>query len=430
MGKLDLRLPPGVKDILPEEIPGWHYLEDVVRELALLYRFHEIRTPILEKALLFKRGVGETTDIVLKEMYVFKDRGGRELALRPEGTAPIVRAYVEHGLHTRPQPLKLYYLGPMFRHDRPQMGRSRQFHQFGAEIFGAPGPLADAEIIAFLSAFLSRAGVRDWELELNSVGCPECRPRLLAALQDYFRAHLTELCPDCRQRLERNPLRVLDCKEAVCQEVVQRAPTPMDYLCSRCQSHFAAVQEELRGMELPFRINPRLVRGLDYYTGTAFEVLSSSLGAQNALGGGGRYDYLVQECGGPPTPGVGFAVGLERVLLALSKQPDCPFPTGEKRQGVFVVAPDEEGRREQARWVRRLRSAGVPSDRDYVAERGLRAQLRQADRMGARWALILGSEELAQGKVRLRDLEKGEQFDLPVERVIDWLKTEATGGKE
>ncbi|RDV82506.1 histidine--tRNA ligase [Ammonifex thiophilus] len=428
MGKPDFRLPPGVKDILPEEIPKWHYLEDIIRELAKLHRFREIRTPIFEMALLFQRGVGEATDIVVKEMYLFKDRGGRELALRPEGTAPVARAYVEHGLHTRPQPLKLYYVGPMFRHDRPQMGRNRQFHQFGAEIFGAPGPAADAEVIFLLAQFLRRAGVREWELELNSVGCPVCRPQLVAALKEYLEGRASHLCPDCRQRLERNPLRVLDCKEESCRQVVQQAPTPLDYLCSRCESHFRGVQEELYSLEVPFRLNPRLVRGLDYYTGTTFEVLSPRLGAQNALGGGGRYDYLVEECGGPPTPGVGFAVGLERVLLALERQEDSPLPKDEVRWGIFVVAADEEGRKRQAYWLKLLRSAGLPADRDYASGRGLRAQLKQADRHRARWALILGAEELGRGMVRLRDLESGEQVDLPEAEVIAWLRQKETGG--
>ncbi|HPZ65730.1 MAG TPA: histidine--tRNA ligase, partial [Bacillota bacterium] len=309
------KAPRGTRDILPDEASRWEFLENSFRERCRLYGFQEIRTPIFEHTELFVRSVGESSDIVSKEMYTFHDRSGRSLTLRPEGTAAVVRAYLENGLHEKPHPVKLYYFGPMFRYDRPQAGRYRQFHQFGLELFGSPQPSADVEIMALSYDMLRSLPLPEFRLELNSVGCRECRPGYRERLREYLRFREEELCPDCSRRYRENPLRVLDCKKPECKDLSAGAPLLTQSLCPQCAGHLARVRELLERLELPYVLNPRLVRGLDYYTRTAFEFVAPELGAQASLGGGGRYDALVEECGGPPTPGVGVAFGLERIIL-------------------------------------------------------------------------------------------------------------------
>ncbi|MEW6447484.1 MAG: histidine--tRNA ligase [Bacillota bacterium] len=414
-----MKKPRGVHDILPGEVERWQYLESLIRELARVYGFQEIRTPVFEFTELFLRGVGEETDIVAKEMYSFSDRRGRSLSLRPEGTAPVVRAFIENSMYTWPQPVKLYYMGPMFRYDRPQAWRYRQFHQFGVEVFGSADPAVDVEVIALLKDFYDRIGLRNLILEVNSVGCPECRGDLVAALRSYFRGS-ADLCRDCKDRVERNPLRLLDCKEERCRELARKAPVPLQFLCPRCEEHFQAVKRELDTHNISYTVNPRLVRGLDYYTGTAFEVLVPDAGAQNAIGGGGRYDNLVETCGGPPTPGVGFAVGLERTMRALEQQ-GVKLP-GTAGLEVFVVTAGEGAAAKLPGVLRLLRRAGVAADRGHTG-RGLKGQLKQAHRRGARWAVILGDEELSRGCVAVRDMDTGAQVEISEAELVQWLRT-------
>jgi histidyl-tRNA synthetase len=390
-----------------------------VRELAHVYGYQEIRTPIFEFTELFQRGVGEGTDIVAKEMYTFNDRRGRSLSLRPEGTAAVVRAFIENNMYTWPQPVKLYYIGPMFRYDRPQAGRYRQFHQFGAEVFGSTEPGVDAEVIELLLRFYKILGLKGLSLEISSVGCPECRKELTDSLVSYIRPQTAGLCKDCRDRVDRNPLRLLDCKEPGCKELLREAPTPLDFLCLSCSAHFAALRQELLALKISYNINPHMVRGLDYYTGTSFEVILPGIGAQSAIGAGGRYDNLVKTCGGPPTPGVGFAVGIERTLLALEEQ-GIEF-SGDTQPGVFVVAVGEDAVRHALRILQALREAGIRADRDH-ANRGLKAQLKQAHRRGVKWVVIVGEEELSRGTAALRAMDTGEQVEVNESELIPRLR--------
>ena len=325
---MKFRIPRGTQDLLPGEVEKWQYVEEKAKELCRRYHFSEVRTPVFEQTSLFQRGVGETTDIVEKEMYTFEDRGGRSLTLRPEGTASVVRSFVENKLYADTPPTKLYYIGPMFRYERPQAGRQRQFHQFGVEVFGTEEPDVDAEIIDLGYRFYRATGLADVKVELNSVGCPRCRPVHREALVEYLTPHKEELCKDCQSRLERNPMRILDCKNESCHRITEGAPKVIDFLCDHCGPHFDSVKEALELLEVPFHVNTRLVRGLDYYTQTAFEFVLEGKGG-GSLGGGGRYNGLVEEVGGPETPGIGFAVGLERVLMALEQQEvELPLHTG------------------------------------------------------------------------------------------------------
>lgn len=400
-----INAPRGTKDLLPGEIEKWQYIEKIAGELTQKYGYEEIRTPLFEHTELFHRGIGDATDIVQKEMYTFKDRGGRSLTLRPEGTAAVVRAYLEHGLDRQSQPVKLYYIGPMFRYDRPQAGRFRQFHQLGIEAFGSKDPALDAEVVCFTWDFMYKLGLSDIQVELNSVGCPDCKPAFGRALQGYFMPHRDSLCPFCQDRLERNPLRLLDCKELKCRELVDGAPSILDYLCRCCHEHFDQVQKLVSLAGVSFNINKRLVRGLDYYTNTAFEVVCRGLGTQSSVAGGGRYDNLVETCGGPAIPGIGVAVGLERILLALQeKKVIIPIETPDL---IFVARAGEDDP-EVFRLLMELRRAGFVAEKDYLG-RSLRAQMKSAGRMGARFVVILGQEESSEGNVVLRDMKEGSQ---------------------
>ena len=309
--------PKGTKDTLPDQVYRWHYVEKKFAEICDRYGYREIRTPVFEHTELINRGVGDTTDIVQKEMYTFNDHGGRSLTLKPEGTSPAVRAFVEHKMYAEVQPTKLYYVTPCFRYEKPQSGRLREFHQFGIEIFGTPNMMADTDVICLAHDFLEEMGIRDVTLEINSVGCPECRARYRKALQDFLRPHYDELCDTCKDRFERNPMRILDCKSPEDQAIVKDAPEMLDYLCDDCAQAFRDVQEDLTAMGIEYVVNPRIVRGLDYYTKTAFEFVSNSIGAQGTVCGGGRYDNLCEELGGPPIPGVGFGLGIERLLMLM-----------------------------------------------------------------------------------------------------------------
>ncbi|MDU4960636.1 MAG: histidine--tRNA ligase [Sporomusaceae bacterium] len=410
--------PRGTKDALPDTTPHWRYAEDSARSVCSLYGYKEIRTPVFEHTELFLRGIGETTDVVQKEMYTFTDRGGRSITLRPENTAAAVRSYLENKLYSLPQPVKLFYIGPMFRYDRPQAGRLREFHQFGIEAIGAGGPAVDAETIMLAVQFFRGLGLTELNLFVNSVGCPKCRPAYRQILQDYLRQSLPHFCGDCQARFERNPLRILDCKVEQCQQLSQGAPAISDCLCDECSQHFTELQTLLTAANVDYSHNPRLVRGLDYYTKTAFEIQYAPLGAQSAICGGGRYDGLIEECGGSPTPAIGFAIGLERVLLALEKQQ--LLPAAAETVEVFVAYAGAAARQPAFSLLCRLRQAGIRSDMDHL-DRSLKAQLKQANRLAVRLTVMIGEDEAAQGRVMLKDMLTGEQeliADKTVESVL------------
>ena len=386
---------------MPGVGPCW---SSAFRDVCDLYGYGEIRTPIFEHTELFARGIGSGTDIVEKEMYTFEDRGERSLTLRPEGTAGAVRAYLERRLDAEAQPVKLYYFGPMFRYERPQAGRTRQFHQLGVECIGSADPAADVEVIAVLVALFRRLGLTEYEIQLNSIGCPECRPAYVEKLKQALEPVRDSLCKSCQDRFERNTLRLLDCKRESCQELTKDVPLILDSLCGPCEDHFQQVRGYLDEVGIEYTINQRLVRGLDYYTRTVFEFVSPELGAQDALGGGGRYDVLVETLGGPPTPAVGFAAGMERILLAASLEDEAAAATVD----TYVVTLGDEGRRAGVVLAERLRAEGFRTELDYMG-RSLRAQMRQANRVGAKKVLIIGDDEAAAGTVQLRDMQSGEE---------------------
>lgn len=398
----------GVKDVLPDEVGRWQLIEATARRLAEVYGYREIRVPIFEVTELFARSIGTSTDIVEKEMYTFQDRDGTSLTLRPEGTAGAVRAYIEHNLGASPTLQKFYYFGPMFRHERPQAGRLRQFHQFGVELFGCPEPAADVEVIALLWQVFSALRLPDLTLELNSLGEASDRTAFKARLLEFLKHEKSHLCENCRRRMSTNPLRVLDCKVPGCRTATERAPRLVDHLSPRASEHFSGVLSGLKALGIPFTLNPRLVRGLDYYTLTTFEVTCSHLGAQNAVGAGGRYDGLVEALGGSPTPAVGFAVGLERTVLALPGSSGAPSV-----KLVYVASFGSRGTPAGHRVLYELRALGVPSDTDYRVST-LRAHLKQADRLGAAFTIIVGDDEVEREQVIVRDMVTKEQVEYPL----------------
>jgi histidyl-tRNA synthetase len=406
----------GMNDVLPADVARWQEIEGTAREVFALYGYREVRTPVVEPAQLFARGVGEATDIVNKEMYVFEDKGEERLALRPEGTAGTVRAFIEHGAYVE-GPQKWFYMGPMFRRERPQKGRYRQFHQIGCEAFGVAEPGLDAEQIALLDDYLARLGVRA-ELRLNTVGDAACRPAYLADLAAWLAGRKDRLCPDCNDRIERNPLRVLDCKNPGCQPVLDEAPRLLDRLCEGCRSHFDAVKAGLDALGVTYRVDPRLVRGLDYYVRTAYEFTSDALGAQSAVAGGGRYDRLVETLGGPPTPGIGFALGEERLAMILEKNGRSP-PL--RRPEVFFVSADAAGALEALRRAAALRKAGIACELDPRGGK-FKAQIKQAERTGARYAVVLGEVEVASGQAKLRDLATREETPVALDALAARLR--------
>ena len=413
--------PRGTGDILPDKVGQWLYVEDKIRDICRRFGYKEIRTPVFEHTELFQRGIGDTTDVVEKEMYTFIDRGGRSITLRPENTAAAVRAYLQNKLYADNAFVKLFYIGSMFRYDRPQAGRYREFHQFGIEALGESSPSVDAEVIILAVRFLESLGLSDLELSLNSVGCPVCRKAYRDKLQKFFRAKLDGLCKDCRSRYERNPMRILDCKEEKCQELSTGAPEITDCLCDECREHFEQVQKNLTAVGIKFKLDPRLVRGLDYYTKTAFEIKYMPLGAQSAVAGGGRYDGLIEEIGGRPTPAVGFATGLERVLLALEKQkllPEC-----DETVDAFVVALSEPARQAAFKLLDDMRCVGLKAQMDYSG-RSMKAQMKQANKFNSRFAVILGEDELQEGAVILRDMQGSEQMKVAMKEIINKLCAE------
>jgi histidyl-tRNA synthetase len=407
----------GMNDVLPADVGRWQLMEQVAREVFALYGYREVRTPAVERAQLFARGVGEATDIVNKEMYVFEDKGEEMLALRPEGTAGTVRAFIEHGAYVE-GPQKWFYLGPMFRRERPQKGRYRQFHQIGCEAFGIAEPFVDAEQIALLADYLARLGVTA-KLELNSVGDQACRPAYLTDLTAYLKTRRKDLCADCNDRIDRNPLRVLDCKVESCQPVLDGAPRLLDRLCEGCREHFEQVKRALDALGVSYEIAPRLVRGLDYYVRTAYEFTSDVLGSQSAVAGGGRYDRLVETLGGPPTPGIGFALGEERLAMIL-EEAGRAAPLEAPR--VFFVTVDAEGAIEALRRATELRRAGIACDLDARGGK-LKAQFKQAERVGARYAVVLGGDEVRSGRAKLKDMRTREETAVALSDLAARMRT-------
>lgn len=412
--------PRGTSDILPEEQAYWRYIEKKAAELCHLYGYHRIDTPTFEDTCLFSRSIGGGTDIVEKEMYTFEDKGGNRLTLRTEGTAPVCRAYLEHGMHNLPQPVKLYYLTSIFRYERPQSGRYREHRQFGCEVFGEESPALDAEVIEIAWRFFSELGIRKLTLLLNSIGCRQCRPRYLDILREYYHDYTDQLCKDCKSRLERNPLRLLDCKKPLCRRIAGSAPQSVDSLCADCAEHFRRLRGYLELLEIPFVVDHCLVRGLDYYTRTVFEIQPESEGAQSTLGGGGRYDYLIEELGGKPTPAIGFASGMERIVMNLKKQ-DIDVPP-VFRPAVFIASLGEKANREALKMSSRLRQSGI-NVMQPVAGKSLKAQLRQANACGATLAIIVGENEVKSGTLLLRDMATGEQSTVPSGEIADEIKS-------
>ncbi len=421
MASSQFQAPRGTQDILPEDAPYWTYVELETRRQARLANYGEIRTPTFEETAVFARGVGVGTDVVDNEMYTFQDKGGDSMTLRPEATAGIVRAYLQRSLGGRPQPVKLFTFLNAFRYDRPQKGRFREFHQIDFEAIGEADPLVDAELVGLQQRLYSALGLRNLSLQINSIGDANCRPAYVKRLAEYFREHLSGLCEDCRRRLETNPLRLLDEKRPECQAVLDGAPHSADHLCADCRAHFEGWVDHLETADITYTVNPRLVRGLDYYTRSVWEVWPPVQGAQSTVGGGGRYDGLAEQLGGKQTPGVGFATGVERIILELKDQ-GISVP-GAEGPCVYFAHQSERGKRQAFRLAERLRSAGLSADVAY-GDRKLGKQLSGADRAGAQLAVILGEDELANQTVTLKDLRSGEQRTIPEDRLLAELRAD------
>lgn len=418
-----IKAPRGTKDVIPEEIYKWHFIEKTIRELCTAFGYKEIRTPEFEYTELFERGVGDTTDIVQKEMYSFQDKSGRNITLKPEGTSPVVRAYIENKLYADAQPTKLYYLTPAFRYERPQAGRLRIHHQFGIEVFGSQDPSVDVEVISVALALYDHLGLENLLLHINSVGCPNCRSKYNDVLKEYLSSKLSNLCATCKQRYEKNPMRILDCKVESCQKELQKAPLMIDYLCEECSNHFDAVQNYLKKLNIEFVVDSSIVRGLDYYTKTAFEIISKEIGARGTVCGGGRYDGLIEEIGGPPTPGIGFGMGLERLLLSLENQ-DIPIEL-PKNFDLYIAAIGKKADEKAFEMIYELRKNNIKCEKDYM-NRSLKAQLKYANKIKAKYVLILGEEEILKNIAILKDMNTGEQKDVDIpllkEIIIDIFK--------
>jgi histidyl-tRNA synthetase len=418
--------PRGTKDILPDDSPLWQFIEGACRETFELFNYREIRTPIFEATDVFTRSIGDSTDIVKKEMYTFPDRKGRSLTLRPEATASVVRAGLENNLISPDNLLKVYYLGPMFRYERPQAGRQRQFHQAGVEAFGSNDPLLDAEVIQMAVNLFQALGLKELEVDINSVGCKKCRPAYLEALKKYFQENVKHMCKDCLARFEINPLRILDCKEEPCQKYIAKAPAMVDHLDAECKEHFKRMVGWLDGLEIKYKINDRLVRGLDYYTRTAFEVVSKQLGAQNAVCGGGRYDDLVEEMGGKSVPAIGFAIGLERIMEILRK---LNVESRASNVGLYIATIGDEARKVGFDLLSKARDAGISADFDYQG-RSLKAQMKAADRLKAEYVYIIGEEELKKRSAILKNMETADQHEIAFDELIDNFSGECGCGCE
>ncbi len=413
-----INIPKGTKDVLPNQSCKWQFIEKSARETAEIFNIKEVRTPVFEHTELFLRGVGETTDVVNKEMYTFEDKGGRSITLKPEGTAGAVRLFIENGLASTPMPVKTYYITPCFRYERPQAGRLREFHQFGVEVFGAKSAETDAEVIFAASTFLNKLGIKKTELQINSIGCRICRAEYNKALKEYFRPHLAEMCETCRSRFDKNPLRMLDCKEEKCKKITADAPKILDFLCEDCNTHFEKVKSLLSANKVPYVVNSGIVRGLDYYTKTVFEFVSTDIGAQGAVCAGGRYDNLVEELGGPSLPAIGFAAGIERLML-LMENTGVSFPDGQKPL-IYVAGMDDATRAKAFEIVARLRANGVNAEADLM-ERSVKAQFKYADKLGAQYVAVIGGNELISGEANIKNMTEGTQTAVKFDEIYSYL---------
>lgn len=406
----------GTKDVLPKDVHKNQYIEATALDIASKFGYKEIRTPVFEHTELFQRGVGDTTDVVQKEMYTFDDKGGRSITLRPEVTAGAVRSYLENGLCNEALPQKVCYLTSCYRYEKPQAGRLREFHQFGVECFGSASPLADAEIIALAKSLFDTLGVKDLSLEINSIGCPTCRAEYHKALKEYFSSRKDELCDTCKSRLDRNPMRILDCKSPICHEIAEGAPVVIDYLCDECKEHFENVQKYLKAQNIEYTINPQIVRGLDYYTKTVFEFVSNSIGAQGTVCGGGRYDGLVEELGGQHTPSLGFAMGIERLMLLMEAQ-GCEFPEAEKPD-LFIVALGEKATLKAVEIAKDMREEGFSALLD-LNQRSVRAQMKYADKLGAKFNVVIGDNEVEAKTAKLKNMQTGEETEINLDTFVN-----------
>ncbi|MBO5852476.1 MAG: histidine--tRNA ligase [Clostridia bacterium] len=412
------KAPRGTNDVLPEDSYKWQFVEGKLLETAALYGYREIRVPVFEHTEVFIKNVGDTTDVVQKEMYTFTDKGDRSITLRPEFTAGALRSIVEHSLTAAALPVKVCYLGGCYRYEKPQAGRLREFHQFGVECIGAATPMADAEVISLANQLLSDIGIKKISLEINSIGCPTCRAEYHKALKAYFSAKSSELCGTCQDRLERNPMRILDCKSPVCAEIAKDAPVVIDFLCDECKAHFEAVKGYLDAMEISYKVNPRIVRGLDYYTRTVFEFVSGDIGAQSTVCGGGRYDGLLENMGGQAQPGLGFAMGVERLLMVLeSQKAELPEP---RLCDIYIAPMGEAAALKAAVLCKQLRDEGFEAGTDIVG-RGLKAQMRFANKLGAKYTLVLGDSEIESGKARLKCMANGEETEVDINALPEAL---------
>ena len=408
----------GTQDLLPEDSYKWIALETKIREVMLKYNFNELRTPVFEQTELFARGIGQLTDIVAKEMYTFQDRGKKQITLKPEMTAPIMRAYLENKLYAQTQLSKIYYIAPLFRQENPQAGRLRQFHQFGAETIGSSAAEADVEIIDLAMAIYNEIGLKDLKLLINSVGDAEDRIRYKAILQDFIKPNFYKYCPDCQRRYDENPMRILDCKNETCSSMNNNAPKIAEHLLTDSMEHYSRFKTQLNALGISYQENPYLVRGLDYYTRTVFEITSDALGAQNAICGGGRYDLLAEELGGSPTPAVGFASGIERLLMVAEKQNIAI--TDLQRLNVFLVGMGEKAQSESLAWIKKIRDAGLQAEQDFLS-RSIKAQMREANRQNAEFVLLLGDDELQKKVFSVKLMDEGTQVDISFDKLIDFL---------
>lgn len=411
-------IPKGTKDVLPTESYKWHFVEEQIRKLTKDFGFKEIRTPTFEHTELFSRGVGETTDIVNKEMYTFIDKGDRSMTLKPEGTAGVARSFVENGLDNLPQPTKMYYLTPVFRYEKPQSGRLREHHQFGVELYGADSAFADVEVISLVKTLFDRLGINGVELNINNIGCSNCRANYSNALVAYFTKYISDMCPTCKERLSKNPLRILDCKVDTCKEIAINAPKVLDYLCEKCEKHHATVKETLNALNIPFKVNPMIVRGLDYYTGTVFEFVSTDIGSQGTVCGGGRYNNLVSEIGGKSVPAVGFGMGLERLIMVMENQ---KLDLGSDIKREVYIAPLGEAQYKLAmNIVYKLRQINLRADTDLV-ERSLKAQMKYADKIGYKYVVVIGENEIANDRAILKDMLDKNQREIILSKIENYF---------
>lgn len=407
---MEVQAPKGTKDMLPQDAYKWHFVENKFREIAKFYGMREIRTPMFEHTDLFLRGVGDTTDIVQKEMYTFNDKGNRSITLKPEGTSPVVRAFIENRLFNEAQPTKLYYAIPCFRYENVQKGRLRQFHQFGTEVFGSKEPSMDAEVIAFAMEFLKSLGLKSLSLNINNLGCPNCRPKYNEALKKFLEENYDDLCGLCQSRFDKNPMRILDCKNKNCGEITKNAPIILDYMCEECDSHFAEVKKYLDILNIPYTVDPGIVRGLDYYTKTIFEILNDDF----TVCGGGRYDRLIEQLGGPEMPAVGFGLGIERLLLTL-KNEGIEIPS-EGLYDLYVGARGEEGKLASFKLANTLRTRGIKTEINHMG-RSLKAEMKYANKIGAKFTVVLGEDELQTGNAKLKRMSDGEQFEVNLNNI-------------